>query len=126
MSHTILIVDDSKLARIVVGKAVTAIQPDWKKVEAGNADEAQVLLAAGGIDLAILDYNMPGKNGLELAQDIRNSHPDMPLAVATANIQDEIIAQARAMSATFIPKPISEDGLRGFLSGAALRLRSRG
>jgi len=126
MSVTVLVVDDSKLARIVVGKTVSVLQPDWKKVEAGNADEAQALLAAGGIDLAILDYNMPGKNGLELAQDIRNSYPDMPIAVATANIQDEIIAQARAMSATFIPKPINEDGLRGFLSGAALRLRAKG
>jgi len=126
MSVTVLVVDDSKLARIVVGKTVSVLQPDWKKVEAGNADEAQALLAAGGIDLAILDYNMPGKNGLELAQDIRNSYPNMPIAVATANIQDEIIAQARAMSATFIPKPINEDGLRGFLSGAALRLRAKG
>lgn len=126
MSVTVLVVDDSKLARIVVGKVLAALQPDWQKIEAGNAEEAETLLAAGGIDLAILDYNMPGKNGLELAQDIRSSHPDMPLAVATANIQDEIIAQARAINATFIAKPISENGLRGFLSGAALRLRAKG
>jgi len=25
----------------------------------------------------------------------------------------------------FVPKPVTEDGLRGFLSGAALQLRSR-
>ncbi len=35
---TILIVDDSKLARIVAGKAVNAIQPEWQRVEANNAD----------------------------------------------------------------------------------------
>lgn len=123
---TVLIVDDSKLARIVVGKTIGLLQTDWKKLEASNADEALALIADGGVDLAILDFNMPGKNGLELAADIRASHPTMPIALATANIQDEIIAEARRLNAVFIAKPITEEGLKGFLSGAALRLRQRG
>ncbi len=126
MSNTVLIVDDSKLARIVVGKAVTALHPDWTKVEAGNADEAETLLDSGGVDLAIVDFNMPGRNGLDFAEKVRERFPDMPIALATANVQDEIIARARELNATFVPKPITEDGLRGFLSGAALRLRARG
>ena len=126
MSTKVLVVDDSKLARIVVGKALTALQPDWSRVEAGNADEAMVALDQG-IDIAIVDYNMPGKDGLALAADIRARFPDMPIALVTANIQDEVIAGARAANATFIAKPITEDGMRGFVSGAALRLRaSRG
>lgn len=126
MSSTVLIVDDSKLARIVLGKALATLQPDWRKVEAGNADEAEALLQGGGVDLAIVDYNMPGRNGLEFAERIRERFPDMPIALATANVQDEIIARTRAIDAAFVPKPITEDGLRGFLSGAALRLRQRG
>ena len=122
---TLLIVDDSKLARIVVGKAVTALQPDWSRLEAANADEAEALIAEGGVDVAILDFNMPGRNGLDLAETLRGAYPDMPIALATANVQDEIIARARAADVTFIPKPASEDGLRGFLSGAALKLRAR-
>lgn len=125
MIPTVLIVDDSKLARIVVGKTVSALQPDWKRQEAGNADDAMLLISAGAVDVAILDFNMPGRNGLELAGDIRKTYPDMPIALATANVQDEIIAQARMLNATFIPKPITEDGLKGFLSGAALKLRQR-
>ncbi|WP_292037130.1 MULTISPECIES: response regulator transcription factor [unclassified Brevundimonas] len=123
---TLLIVDDSKLARIVVGKAIASLRPDWKKQEAGNADEALALIAEGEIDLAILDFNMPGRNGLELAADIRNAHPEMPIALATANVQDEIIAQARVLDVTFIPKPITDEGVKGFLGGAALKLRQRG
>jgi len=126
MTTTVLIVDDSKLARIVVGKALSALQPEWARREAANADDALAVIAEGGIDVAILDFNMPGRNGLELAGDIRSAHPDMPIALATANVQDEIIAQARALNATFIPKPITEEGLKGFLSGAALKLRQRG
>jgi len=126
MIPTVLIVDDSKLARIVVGKALSVLQPDWKKHEAGNAEEAMLLIAAGAIDVAILDFNMPGRNGLELAADIRETHPDIPIALATANVQDEIIAQARVLNATFIAKPITPDVLKGFLFGAALKLRQRG
>ncbi|KIC58417.1 MULTISPECIES: response regulator [Brevundimonas] len=123
---TLLIVDDSKLARIVVGKAVGALQPDWRRVEASNADEAIAAIDAEAVDVAILDYNMPGRNGLELAEELRATHPNLPLALATANVQDEIIGRARAAGVTFVPKPVTEDGLRGFISGAALRLRSHG
>lgn len=123
---TVLIVDDSKLARIVVGKAVAALQPDWSRIEAGNADEALAVLTAQPVDVVVIDFNMPGKNGLDLAEELRARYPDMPIALATANVQDEIIGRARAAGVTFVPKPITEDGLRGFLSGAALKLRQAG
>ena len=124
MAITVLVVDDSKLARIVMAKAITALQPDWTRVEAGNADEALAAVGKQRIDVVILDFNMPGKDGLALAEELRARFPAMPIAVATANVQDEVVARARATNATFISKPITEDGLRGFLSGAALRLRT--
>jgi CheY-like chemotaxis protein len=124
MATTILIVDDSKLARIVAGKAVAALQPDWRRLEASHAEEALAHVAEGGIDIVLMDFNMPGMDGLALASELRSLHPAMPLAVITANVQEEVIARARAVQASFIPKPVTEDGLRGFLSGAALRLRA--
>jgi CheY-like chemotaxis protein len=125
MSTKVLIVDDSKLARIVVGKTVSALHPEWTRIEAGNADEALALLETEDVHVAILDFNMPGKNGLELAEAIRKRFPHMPIALATANVQDEVIARARATDAAFVAKPITEEGLSGFLSGAVLKLRLR-
>jgi CheY-like chemotaxis protein len=122
LATSILIVDDSKLARIVVGKAVTAIRPDWERVEAGSAEEALQIVDRREVDVAILDYNMPGQNGLALAEELRRRRPDMPIAVATANVQDEIIARARAADAAFVPKPITEATLRPFLLGASVKL----
>ncbi|SHK06436.1 Response regulator receiver domain-containing protein [Roseomonas rosea] len=124
MATTVLIVDDSKLARIVAGKAIQALEPGWERVEASNADEALARVAAGGVDVAVLDFNMPGKDGLALAAELRALHPSMPLAIITANVQDEVIARARAVNATFVAKPVTEEGLRGFVSGATLRLRA--
>jgi CheY-like chemotaxis protein len=119
MAITVLIVDDSKLARIVAGKALAELQPEWQKVEASGADQALDVIRAQAVD-----FNMPDKDGLTLAEELRALHPQMPIAIITANIQDEIIARARAVGASFVPKPVTGDGLNGFLSGAALRLRS--
>lgn len=120
---TVLIVDDSKLARMVVAKALGRLRPDWTHVEAGNADEALARAQGQQVHVALIDFNMPGSDGLTLAADLRQHWPALPIAIISANVQDEIIARARAVNATFVAKPVTEEGLSGFLSGAALRLR---
>ncbi len=120
---TVLVVDDSKLARAVALRLVRQLRPDWLLREAANADEALAVVAGEPIDVALLDFNMPGKDGLALAEELRAARPGMPIAVVSANIQDEIIARARSVDATFLAKPLTDEALAGFLSGAALRLR---
>lgn len=121
---TVLIVDDSKLARIVAGKALAELQPNWQKIEAGSAAEALALIDTQPFEVALIDFNMAEKDGLQLAEELREMRPELPIAIITANIQDEIIARARSIGATFVSKPVTPDGLQAFLSGAALRLRS--
>jgi CheY-like chemotaxis protein len=125
MPATILIVDDSKLARIVAAKAVAALQPDWRRVEAGNAAEAHEIVARQQVDVALIDFNMAGKDGLELAAELRRDRPELPIAIITANTQDEIVERALSINAAFVAKPVTKEGLDGFVSGAALRLRSQ-
>ncbi|MDB5559427.1 MAG: response regulator receiver protein [Enterovirga sp.] len=120
---TVLIVDDSRLARIVASKLVKQLKPEWELVEAANADDALAHAAQGRVDVALIDFNMPGQDGLALAAQLRETRPELPIAIISANIQDEIIARARAVNATFVAKPVTEEGLSGFLSGAGLRLR---
>jgi CheY-like chemotaxis protein len=120
---TVLIVDDSKLARIVLKKALASLKPDWAAREVATGEEALNELGRATIDLAIVDYNMPGLNGLALAEEMRRMGQTIPMALVTANIQDDIIARARALTVSFIAKPVTEDSLRGFISGAELALR---
>jgi DNA-binding NtrC family response regulator len=120
---TVLIVDDSKLARIVAGKAIAALQPEWERIEATNADQAMELVKTRSVHATVIDYNMPGKNGIELGQDLRALYPSLPIAIITANVQDEIIAAARAIGATFVSKPVNSDGLREFISRVEDSLR---
>ncbi|MET0407798.1 MAG: response regulator [Hyphomicrobium sp.] len=122
MTTTVLIVDDSKLARIVAAKAITALKPTWQRIEASNADEALELVSQNHIDVALLDFNMPGKNGVELAGEMRKLRPSMPIALITANIQNEVVAAAKAVEAVFVAKPLTQEGLQDFLDSAARAL----
>lgn len=118
--------DDSKLARMSVAKTVGGLRPDWIRVEATNADEALALVHQSPFDVALIDFNMPGRDGLALAADLRDLNPDMPVAVITANLQTEIVTRARAVGAEFLPKPLTQEAMSAFISHAEQRLGSPG
>jgi CheY-like chemotaxis protein len=124
MSYKVLIVDDSKLARMSVAKVLHGLHPDWTRVEAANADEAIARAQAEKPDIVLLDVNMPGRDGLELAADLRALDAGMPMAVISANIQQEIVARSHEVGAAFLPKPLTEKALANFLLGAQARLKS--
>jgi CheY-like chemotaxis protein len=123
MHHTVLIVDDSKLARMVVSSAFRRLRPDWELVEAVNAQDALGKISGASVDIALIDFNMPDVDGLELLAQVRAARPTMPVAIVSANLQDEIIARARELNAAFVAKPLTDEALDAFLTGAALRLK---
>jgi DNA-binding response OmpR family regulator len=110
---------------MAVNKAMDTLYPDWVRLEAANADEALTALKQEGPDIALLDFNMPGQNGLDLAAIFRASHPHMPVGVISANRQQQILDRARTIGATFLTKPLTEEALDAFLK-AALQELSRG
>jgi len=122
MGYRVLVVDDSKLARMAVAKALSAIHPDWIRIEAANADEALALAKSNSFDLAILDFNMPGRDGLTLAGEMLALKPAMPLAVISANHQVEVVTRAHQVGAAFLQKPLTEKALADFAADAAKRL----
>lgn len=126
MTHKVLIVDDSKLARMAVVKALNALHPDWIRAEASNAAEALEHISQGAVNIILLDFNMPGKDGLVLAAELRETHPDISVAVISANHQVEVVRRAEAAGATFLPKPLTVKALGDFLDIAAKRIQGAG
>lgn len=125
MTYRVLVVDDSKLARMSVAKALNNLYPAWERIEASNAEEALGAVKNSEIDVALLDFNMPGQDGLSLAEDLRRLRPDMPVAVVSANMQHEVVERAGKVGAAFLPKPLTQDSLAGFLDTAVQRLKTR-
>ena len=126
MAYKVLIVDDSKLARMSVAKALANLRPQWTRIEATNADEAVALVKQSPADIALLDFNMPGRDGLSLAAELRELDPAMPVALISANVQQEIVTKAGEVGAQFLAKPLTEQALASFLSDAAARLQAAG
>jgi DNA-binding NarL/FixJ family response regulator len=122
----VLVVDDSKLARMAVAKALNAIRPDWTRIEASNADEALAMVKSADPDIAVFDFNMPGRDGLVLAAEVRGFNPAMPVAIISANHQQEVVDRALALGATFLSKPLTEAALRDFILGAEQKLKAAG
>ncbi|MEO7762227.1 MAG: response regulator [Casimicrobiaceae bacterium] len=110
--------DDSKLARMAVNKALTGLHPDWIRLEASSAEEAVLTVAREAPDVALLDFNMPDRNGLDLAAELRKLNPEMPVAVISANHQKEIVQRVHDIGARFLPKPLTESALGEFLNEA--------
>jgi CheY-like chemotaxis protein len=126
MGYKVLIVDDSKLARMAVVRALVSVRPDWSRVEAASAEEAIAALKEANPDLVILDYNMPGRDGLDVAVELLSIRPSMPIALISANHQREVVSRAEAMGMAFLEKPLTELALKEFLTGANSRLDARG
>lgn len=118
MSYKVLIVDDSKLARMGVTRALKQLHPEWESVEASNADEALERVKESVPDFVLMDYNMPGKDGITLAAELRALNEQMGIAVISANQQIEVVNRARATGAVFLPKPLTEKALADFFSAA--------
>ncbi|MCK5547233.1 MAG: response regulator [Rhodospirillaceae bacterium] len=111
----ILIVDDSSVARMVVKSIIEKLSDNYTLLQACNAEEALVSIRDHDIHAMVLDHSMPDKLGMDLAADIRKTNPDIIISMMTANIQETMKNQAKAIGVGFIEKPPTEDKLKPFI-----------
>ncbi|MBL4907742.1 MAG: response regulator [Sneathiella sp.] len=112
---TVLVVDDSKLAQLMLRKAITSFAPGYNIIMAKDGEEAFDLYQKNTPDIAMIDYNMPGINGIELIQKLRTIDKEMPIALCTANIQTTIQNKAKNLNVAFIAKPVTNETVAQFL-----------
>lgn len=112
---TLLLVDDSRVARLSLMRQLASLQVEFDILQAASADEAQAIMQGRQADMALIDFNMPGRDGLVLATEFCQTHPEMKLALVTANIQQPLVERAQALGMTFMSKPTNPDDLARFL-----------
>lgn len=108
---TLLIVDDSRISRMLIRAIVTDSRPNWRIIEAGSGDEALKLVSEESPDFISMDVNMPGISGLEAAGHIRLRLPDARIALCTANIQESTRDAAARAGLHFVAKPITAQAI---------------
>ncbi|NDY43402.1 PAS domain S-box protein [Dissulfurirhabdus thermomarina] len=84
----VLVVDDEEMLRDVLTEALGAFGYEVTAVESGPAALETLRRDPGGVDLAILDMNMPGWDGLETLTRLREVRPDLPAILATGYADD--------------------------------------
>lgn len=131
-SFTLLVVDDLPANRLLLERLLERV--GYGTAQAGGGEEALARLdpatGSGGAppDLAILDVEMPGMNGIELTRRIRAVDPEFPLIVASGNPTDEMREKALAAGADlFLTKPFDFPALlravRALLTGSGTKFR---
>ena len=102
----ILVVDDESLNRRLI-QAILAPE-GHELVHASNGEQALARVAAGGIDLVLLDVMMPGLSGIEVCERIRADHTLIPIVVISALTDPTSRTRAKAAGADdFLTKPIN-------------------
>ena len=122
--HVLFIDDDESIVFLMT----RLLQRQGYQVS-GFIDAREALAAVranpGQFDLAVTDFNMPGMSGLDVARALREIRPDLPVALASGYITDELRAQApQAGVRELVYKPNTVDELCEVVSRLARELRN--
>jgi two-component system, chemotaxis family, chemotaxis protein CheY len=112
MSKSVLVVDDSKLARDLVAYMVGA--GGYAVEVASDGADALERLSASTFDLALVDLNMPIMNGYELIRRIRADASFGSMAIVIVSTEAEAADKTRGVEAgadLFLVKPVKESEL---------------
>ena len=93
-SVNILLVDDHPDQADVVERILRRFQPDWEVTVATSGSACLERLAIGTFPVVILDYNLPGMDGLEVLRRIVESHPASSVIVVAGQGDEGIAIRA--------------------------------
>lgn len=107
----LLIVDDSKVSRMLIRTQILAQHPEWVISEAVCGEDAIALVDNTPPDYCTMDINMPGIPGTDAAEQILSKHPSIKMVIFSANIQEAQQNRARSLGTILVAKPVTEKSI---------------
>ena len=122
----VLVVDDEELARLRLrGLVHDSVDPKAQVAgEAANAAQALAWLAAQRCDLILLDVQMPGRDGMQLAAELKRLPEPPAIVFVTAHAQHALHA-FDLDAVDYLTKPVRRERLHAALQRVAQRLALR-
>ncbi|MDT0304347.1 response regulator transcription factor [Streptomonospora wellingtoniae] len=110
----VVLADDEHLVRGAIA-ALLGLEPDLEVVsQVGRGDEVAGAVTATGADIAVLDIEMPGSGGLEVAGELREAAPGCGVLMLTSFGRPGYLRRALAAGARgFLAKDAPVDQLAG-------------
>lgn len=125
MKPSVLVVDDEPIVR----KSCRLVLEDagWQVLEAGSAGEAVALLGSTVPRLLIVDYKMPGEDGMRLIARLRSMGIRTPAVLMSGYSTEETARDAERLGAlAFLGKPFTPDELTGTIQQVLKRIDKEG
>jgi DNA-binding NtrC family response regulator len=101
----ILIVEDERLIAMALRRALSLSEVDYRVEVCDSAEAALERLGDTCFDLLISDFRLPGMNGLELIERVRQLSPGTRSILITGFGSPQIEEQARRLADAYITKP---------------------
>jgi len=93
----ILVVDDNPAVRHYL-RSILEQQQSWQVCdEARTGEEALERVQKAPPDMILLDFQMPGLNGLDVAREISRSWPRIPILMITVHLSLQLASAAKAV-----------------------------
>jgi DNA-binding NtrC family response regulator len=112
----ILTVDDEGLIRQILSRCIAAL--GHEPLEAESADAALDVMATRPVAVAFCDIQMPGKDGLWLAAELRKRYPTTAIVLATGVSAIPPNVSMRAGILAYLVKPFSPEQVGNALDAA--------
>jgi DNA-binding NarL/FixJ family response regulator len=110
----ILLADDHDLVRETIAAYLVGEGVGRVLAAASLPEALRLLLREGPCDLVVLDYSMPGMNGLAGLAEVARVQPGVPVAILSGTASREIAEAAlRAGARGFLPKTLGAKALVG-------------
>jgi two-component system, sensor histidine kinase and response regulator len=103
----LLVVDDDPMNRLLIRRM---FEPEYRVTTAENGREALNMIQERPFDLVLLDVMMPGMNGFEVLQHLREQHTptDLPVIMVTALHSNEDVVRGLQLGANdYLTKPVN-------------------
>jgi len=103
--HRILVIDDDARLRELLSEYLGG--RGLQVTTAADGEEGLAVLRAGGVDLAVLDVMMPGKDGLQVVRELR-TFSSTPVIMLTARDEEtDRIVGLELGADDYLPKPFN-------------------
>jgi DNA-binding NtrC family response regulator len=113
----VLIIDDEAAIR----ESLQLLMEDdgYEVVTAQDGEEGLAKLDSVTVDLVLLDFQLPDRNGLEILRDIRERDPELAVIMITAyGTPENAVAAIKGGAVNFIAKPWTNEKLQADVRAA--------
>jgi DNA-binding NtrC family response regulator len=119
----VLIVDDEAILRESLRDY---LRDTYQVVTARTGEEALELIEKQDFDILVIDMRLPGKTGLQVLREVKESKPYVKSIVITAYPSADSAVEAMKLGATdYLIKPVAPDNLERLIRETLLKHRGR-